>query len=161
MKGLITFAVVAGILVIAGYYVMGAYLVSDSGEQIAFACGNPNGDTQEIQIVVPIAFPHREGPKRSEHGVLLWDEWIADHWIVTAKSGDRVELKRQGAGNLCPDAKVGTPDCFLVGQVKTGESYTFDFVPSLAEGKRYRREFTVAPEGVPFGRVTFKLADQG
>jgi hypothetical protein len=157
MKGLITFAVIAGILVTAGYFVMGAYLAADPGQLIAFACGNPNEDRQEIQVVVPIAFPMREGPKLSENGVLLWEEWIADHWIITSQDGERIELKRRGAGNLCPDAKIGTPDCFLIGMLKTGTSYTFDFVPSLAEGKRYRREFTLGEAGVPFARENFAL----
>ncbi|MCB9867454.1 MAG: hypothetical protein H6816_12580 [Phycisphaerales bacterium] len=162
MKGLITFAVVAGLLVTAGYFVMGKYLMSDTGELIAFACGNANGDLQEIQIVVPIAYPKREPPRvEVSNGYVFWDEWIEQHYIVTSKSGERIALERRFAGNLIPDAKVGTPDSYLIGHVKTGEEYQFDFVPSLAEGKRYRRTFRVEGDGKPFRRETFEFVEDG
>ena len=158
MKGLVIFAVVACLFVVAGYYVMGAYLVADSGELIAFACGNPNGEMHQIQIAIPIAFPSREPPRVDmETGYVHWPEWIDQHYILTTTAGQRVPLVRTNAANLLPDAKVGTPDSYLVGDVKAGVEYQFDFVPSLAEGKHYRRTFTVGSEGVPFRRENFTL----
>jgi hypothetical protein len=156
MKGLITFAIIAGILVVAGYAFLGNMMAADSGELLAFACGNESEGMQQIQIVVPIAFKHREPPKVSESGVVLWKEWIADHWILTGASGERVDLKRKFAANLIPEHKVGTPECYLIGSVKTGEKYTLEFVKSVAKGKRYRSEIEVLPEGVPFQRVNFE-----
>lgn len=156
MKGLITFAVVAIVLVLAGYYAMGVYMSSDSGELIAFACGNPQGETQELQIVVPIALPIRIPPRvNAGNGFVFWDEWMQEHYVITSSTGERVPLVRRFAGNLIPSAKVGTPDSYLIGTVKTGVQYTFDFVP--AEGKHYRHVFVAAAGGLPFRRENFEL----
>jgi hypothetical protein len=56
--------------------------------------------------------------------------------------------------NLIPS--VGTEDSFLVGKVRTGETYTFDYVPVVSEGKHYRKTFTVGADGVPFCRDRFE-----
>lgn len=162
MKGLITLAVLAGLFVTGAYWFIGKYVTSDTGEMIAFACGNPNGEQQEIQIAIPIAFPRREPPRTNpENGYVFWDEWILEHYAVIASTGERVTLVRQHNANLLPDAKVGTPDSYLVGNVKTGVEYRFDFMPSLAEGKCYRRVFTVGADGVPFRRENFELVKGG
>ncbi len=156
MKGLVTLLVISLILVWAGYYFMGNEM-SREEQMVAFACGNSKGDVQEIQVVVPIAFPKREPPRMSENNVLLWDEWVEEHWIIISTDGERVPLRRKFAANLIPEAKVGSPDCYLIGQVRTGVEYTFDFIPSLAEQKRFRRMFKVDPAGVPFGRLRFEM----
>jgi hypothetical protein len=158
MKGLITFGVVAIVLVLAGYYAMGTYMASDDGELIAFACGNVRGEVQDLQIVVPTALPMRIPPKINPgNGYVFWDEWMAEHYIITSSTGERVKLDRKFSGNLIPDAKVGTPDSYLIGQVKTGVEYTFDFVPSVSAGKHYRHVFKVGDKGVPFSRENFAL----
>lgn len=158
MKGLITFAVVAILIILAAYYAMGKCMNDDNGELIAFACGNVRGHEQQLQIVVPIALPSRIPPRVNlENGYVYWDEWMEEHYVITSATGERVALTRQFAGNLIPDAKVGTPDSYLVGTVKTGVEYTFDFIPSTSSGKRYRLKFTPGPDGLPFSREIFAL----
>ena len=160
MKGLVTLAVIGVVIVGVGYWGMSSWVASDPGQMIAFACGNPEGDSVAIQIAVPIALVHLEQP-RLEHGVLLWDEWIAKHWIIRSTAGEMVELNRVHFSNLIPEHKVGTPDSYLVGKLHVGTEYQFDYIPRLAEGKRYRHTFTAAPDGLPFARVTFELVEEG
>ena len=152
MKGLVGLVVFAAIVVGLGYWAMGT-LLADESILIGYACGNPNEEKQEIQIFVAMATPHQDPPKLRPDGNRDWPRWVKEHFIVTASNGDVVELDRKSFANLIPS--VGTEDSFLVGWVRTGETYTFDFVPVVGEKTRYRKTFTVAAEGVPFCRERF------
>ena len=164
MKGLVVFAVVGVGIGLGGYWVMGNYLMADHGQLIGFACGNPSGENLQLQVVVSGGMVRSDPPKFkavNDMVIELWDEWIRDHYILTDSSGQRVDFFRQHFGNLIPSGKVGTPNSYLLAMVKPGEAYTFEYVPKLSEGKRYRHSFTVGDDGLPYKRVNFEFVKEG
>ncbi|HNO76968.1 MAG TPA: hypothetical protein PKN33_02825 [Phycisphaerae bacterium] len=159
MKGLVTFAVIAGILVLGGYYGLGSMLSSGPDHMVAFACGKSDGQTVEIQIAIPIAMVRIDPPKVEFVGnssVELWDEWIPEHFNLRTGSSEPVVLERGHFASLIPDHKVGTPDSYLTGRLEIGKPYVFDYTPKVSEGKTYRFEFTPTEDGPPFAREIFE-----
>ncbi len=158
MKGLIGIAIV-GVLAVGGFIYLNESMQAGQGTTIAYAVGNPNGDTQEIHVLVAPLTTMRDKRKHNEvhDRVQTWDEWIRDHYVLLASNGDRVELIRRSSSSLISSQKArAAPEFYLVGTVKTGESYMFDFKPIVSESELFRDKFTVSQDGVPFKRKNFK-----
>ncbi|MCZ6697626.1 MAG: hypothetical protein O7D94_01690 [Planctomycetota bacterium] len=158
MKGFIALAVF-GVLVVVGFIYVSKSMQDEQGTTIAYEVGNPNGDTQEIHVLVAPLTTMRDKLKYDQvhDRVQTWDEWIRDHYVLLASNGDRVELIRRSSSSLISSQKArAAPEFFLVGTVKTGESYMFDFKPIVSEPERFRDKFTVSQDGVPFKRKNFK-----
>ena len=59
------------------------------------------------------------------------------------------------SGLLVGQKAGGAPEFAVWADVTMGESYTFDFVPIMAESKRYRYSFTAPTAAKKVGRRTF------
>ena len=158
MKGLIA-AAILGVLAVGGFFLLSESMEAGQGTTIAYAVGNPNGDTQEIHVVVAPLTTMQDPPGYDEihDRAQTWGEWIVEHYVLLASNGDRVELIRRSSSSLISDQKArGAPEFYMVGTVKTGESYMFDFIPIVGEPERFRDKFTVSQDGVPFKRKNFE-----
>ena len=145
MKGLVIIALLCALGAICLWVSMSQE--ADRTITIPLACGNPQDGSVEIQIAVSMVMVHKDPPRSNDAGILLWDRWIAEHFRLCDEGGTLVPLKRHHFANLIPEARVGTPDSYLVTTLRTGAEYTLDCVPILAEGKRYRYTFAVPADG--------------
>ncbi|MCH8250882.1 MAG: hypothetical protein IID36_00365 [Planctomycetes bacterium] len=160
MKGLITLAVIGLLIAMGAIYATGEWAFQDSGHLIAFACGNPSGDTVELQVAIPYRMTRLDPPRLDPQTgrFVRWSQWIEEHFELNDAAGNRIPLRRSNFANLIPQRKVGTPDFYLSGSLPADSSFSFDYLPiGIAQSKRYRYEFSITEEGRPFERVAFEL----
>lgn len=162
MKSLVVLGVLA-FLVLIGFLGWLQYESNrDKGHLIAFACGNPRGELLELQIVVSMRTVRLDPLERKEDGRFqTWREWVEEHFELRDAAGSVVPLKRAHFANLIPQAKVGTPDSYLLADLKPGTDYSLDYRPiGPIEGKSYRITFNTGTDGVPFARQQLDLVPE-
>jgi hypothetical protein len=157
MKGLLVMLALA--IVFAGVVVWwsSAQLEADPGEYIALAFGNPAEDEIQIDVAVSIAMPRREGPRVDQRsGAVYWQEWVDEHFDLRDDSAAKVRLMRSGSSRLMSDREVaGSPEFYLTGKLRPNAHYTFDYIPILADGLRYRYDFIAPGVATPMERRHF------
>lgn len=160
MKGFVGLAVF-GVLVVVGFIYFSNSMQEGQGVTFAYAVGNPNGDEQEIHVVIQPLTITRNPPKVDPvSGNTLWDDWLKDHFELLANDGARVDFIRRSNSSLISDQKArGAPEFYLVGTVKTGETYMFDHITGDDMSERYRDKFTVPSDGLPFKRTNFESVE--
>ena len=104
--------------------------------------------------VVGITMPKIDPPKLK--GLTLdWEGWISNHFECKDESGTAVFFRKIGFSKSIPSQVAGIEEFFILGYVKPGAKYVFEYIPILSEPKRYRYVFT-APTGAKEGeRVAF------
>lgn len=135
-------------------------LVTQDAYSISMAFGFPKEDTIEMQAIATMAMSVTEPPRADpETGKPLWEEWVDQHFDLRDAGGNRVALGLRQTSDMIPKNKVvGTPEGFLRAQLKTGQTYTFDYIPKRLETKRFRCVFTVPSADSPVERVVMSPA---
>jgi len=158
MKGVIGLAfVVVAIGVVANMFFT-RELMRDQGLPLAIAWGATTSETVEMQIGVGPLIPVRDPPEINPNtGNAMWVEWEKAHYQIRDESGGEVPLRRMGTGALFLDSKAaGNPEFILCANLKKSAKYSCDFVPVLAENKRYRYSFNAPRESQKVGRELFE-----
>ncbi|UCD28387.1 MAG: hypothetical protein JSV03_15085 [Planctomycetota bacterium] len=128
----------------------------DVGIPIAIACGHPSEGEIEMHVVVGVVMANQDRMKKDDEKIKPWPEWIKDHFILTDSLGNRLELNRQNHSSLIkPHEIVGTQEFFMVAKLKTGQSYSFDYIPDIDESQRYRHQFTAPVTAEKARQYTF------
>src|SRR5262245_4230639 len=123
------------------------------GELIPVGFGEASSDGIPLELAVSMFMPKREGPKL--RGVIQWEEWIDSHFVCRGPSGDPIKFHRANFSKSIPESVSGTPEFFIIGIVKPGVKYTFEYAPVLAEPQRLQWEFTAPAAKQPGERVMF------
>lgn len=115
----------------------------DLGIQMAF--GNAADNEIDLHVVVGVLLANKDRAKEKLLNIKpkSWDDWIVEHFFLTDSAGKRTELTRKTNSSLIrPHQVIGTEQFFMVARVKSGEDYTFDFVPTGEESITHRYLFT-------------------
>ena len=113
----------------------------DVGIQMAF--GNPADNEIELHVVVGVLLANQDRARAKDLKLKSWDEWMVEHFFLTDGAGETVELRRTKNSSLIkPHQVIGTEEFFMVARVRSGEEYTFDFVPTGEESIPRRCAFT-------------------
>lgn len=140
MRGV--FALLFGVLLIGGMYFYFAANVAKDVPSLPIAFGTPNTAGVEMQFAVSIFLPKKD-PPRLEHGVVLWNEWMNEHFQLRDSTGAAVQLQRLGFSTMLSDRQTGgTPEFWVKAILKPGATYEFDFTPILP-GPKYRHSLMV------------------
>lgn len=140
MRGL--YALASGVFLIGVLYFYFAANVTKDTPTLPLAFGAPNAAGTEMQFAVNMFLPKND-PPRLEHGVVLWNEWMNEHFQLRDSTGAAVQLQRLGFSTMLSDQQAGgTPEFWVKTFVKPGATYEFDFTPVLP-GPKYRHTLTV------------------
>jgi hypothetical protein len=150
-----------GIIAMLGgtYWVLSLAVSQEPELLVPVGFGEPRGDHVEFNFAVSMMMPRRDPPKL-HNGVVLWNEWVADHFTVQSDDGERLTLRRSDFSKAIPSQVAGTPEFFLIGTLESGVAYTLEYVPLLGEPERYRYEFVAPTEPRPAARVVFERQAQ-
>lgn len=154
MKALIALVVLAIIVTVIGFRFTNSSKIAES-KPIGIAAGKVNNGLCKLDLVVSMGMARGEGP-RVKGGVADWNEWIAEHFILTDNTGKRVEMKRANFSDLISDKDAMTPDSFLTAMIQPNVGYVLDYKPLRDDPLRYRFEVTVQNDGRPFAREFFE-----
>ena len=162
MKSLVVLAVLAFVVLVGFIFWLQYEGDRDKGHLVALACGNPRGDVLELQVVVSMRMVRLDPLKLKENGKFqTMREWVEEHFELRDAAGAIVPLKREHFANLIPQAKVGTPDSYLLVDLKPSTDYSLDYRPiGPIEGKSYRVTFNTGTEGLPFARQQLDLVPE-
>ena len=157
MRGTFIFLGLFGVVIIGGYTFLQHQMVRDRGRLIAVAFGVPAGDTIQMHVAVSDMMTLRDPPQTTPKGVILWKDWVSEHWVLRDDSGERLDLRRLGMSALMMDSNAaGSPKFCMTATLKQGADYTFDFIPITAKSERYRYAFTAPSEPQDVWRMNFK-----
>jgi hypothetical protein len=161
MKSVMGLAVTLGIVFFAYNLWLSGEVVKDQGHLLAVAFGVPQDGKMQMHIGVGPRIAIVDPPELNERNAPMWDKWEQDHYQLFDASGQRVPLDRMGTSALMDgQAAAGAPDFVLWAPLEIGARYHLDFVPVVAEGKRYRHEFTVPGEPGKVGRRRFEYVEE-
>lgn len=145
MRGV--FMLLFGVVLIGGMFFYFSANASKDVPTLPIAYAAPNTAGVEMQFAVSMFLPKKD-PPRLEHNVVLWDEWINEHFQLRDSSGTPVKLQRLGFSTMLTDRQTGgAPEFWVKTILKPGATYEFDFIPILP-GPKYRHLLTV-----PTGKV--------
>ncbi|MHC4089206.1 MAG: hypothetical protein ACYSVY_02825 [Planctomycetota bacterium] len=137
----------------------------DAGYLIGLAFGNETDEIIDLHLVVSMRMSKIDAPKLkfvNEVSLLDWESWVEDHFQLLDPQSQPVPLRRTQNSNLMKGARrLGTPDFYLAAQLRPGLSYTLDYIPIVAKGKRYRHILTAPAEYTTFQRVAFEPVEPG
>lgn len=140
MRGL--FALSCGVFLIGAMYFYFSANVKKDTPTLPIAYGAPNSAGVEMQFAVSMFLPKND-PPRLEHGVILWNEWMNEHFQLRDSSGAAAQLQRLGFSTMLTDRQTGgAPEFWVKAILKPGGTYEFDFTPILP-GPKYRHTLTV------------------
>jgi len=153
---------ILGVCLFGGIWWLTMQASQDPGHNLGLAFGKVEGDTIEMHMVI-FGRTVRLDPPRVDlrTNQELWSEWVQNHFELKDSKGERVKLKRQMDSIViqAKDITAGTPEFYLIGQLKKGERYDFDYIATLADGLHYRYSFTAPDEDVKLSRPMFKLPE--
>lgn len=162
MKGIVALIIFMCLCALLGSMLLTKQVVRDPGRQLSVAFGIPAGEKIQVHLGVPPMVPEADPLDNNEVDPYSWEEWVDLHFRLRDATGNPVQLMRMGTSALMLDDKVaGAPVFVIWAEVKMGESYEFDFVPILAESKRYRYSFAAPPAKKKVGRPTFAFVPDG
>jgi hypothetical protein len=153
----------AGLFAVPGgicWYILMIQTNRDPGHLVPIAIGNATPESIDINFAVSLLMPRIEGPVL-RHNVIQWDEWVQSHFDLRDDAGTKLTLSPSNLSQRMTDATAGTPEFFLVGNLKPGKAYTLDYIPRLAEGVPYSYTFTAPAEAKPGERFTFERYEGG
>jgi len=157
MKGLVILGVIGFLGIMCTWWLM-SEMNKDPGVPVLLAIGNPHDGKIDVHVCVQLGLTTVEPPRVDLQGVKHWDEWVEKHFILHSDGGDNVTLRFTAGSSLIPDHKAGgVPEGYLIGTLKQSESYTFDHIPSLQSGKKYRYKFKAVEGEKKMSRETFAL----
>ncbi len=158
MKGVFGIIIVFGIIAFVANAFLSREAMRDQGRPIAVAWGAPTPTTLEMQIGVAPLVVLNDPPEVNEKGVQRWNEWVPNHYQLREENGPDVPLRKIGTSALMLGEKAaGVPEFVLCADLKKGGKHVCDFIPVVAEGKRYRYSFVVPNEPPKVGRELFEL----
>jgi hypothetical protein len=140
-----------GVLLCLGLFAFWLSKTSNDTENAAvnipFAFGKPSAGQLDMHIIVGVALANVSRSREPLTGKdKNWNEWVKEHLIVKDLAGKTVPLTRQTSSNVVKPHEVaqmvGTEEFFVVARLKTGQTYTLDYIGDLATGKTYRCQFT-------------------
>lgn len=135
--------------------------MKDRGHLLAVAFGVPQDGNMQMHIGVGPRIAMVDPPEINERNRPMWNKWETDHYQLFDAAGQRIPLARMGTSALMDgQAAAGAPDFVLWAPLKIGAQYHLDFIPIVADGKRYRHEFTVPDEPRKVGRKTFAFVEE-
>ncbi len=109
---------------------------------VAVALGTPPSGQFEFHVGIDMGMPRMEGPKLSNKGDPLWDDWVKDHFKLLDSKRKELKLSRANNSRLMPSNKIaGTFEFFLTAPVQQGEEYELTYHPRLDEKLKYRYKF--------------------
>jgi hypothetical protein len=160
MKGLMILLGIGVVTVIALGWWYTAGMAADPGFRVPMAVGKGRAGGLEAHIAVSIPLMKLERPRVDRRtGAVYWTEWVEDHFELRDASGQPVRVQRSNFSSLIADGNVGSPDLYLVAELKDGAEYTYDCVPVKGGPQRYRYAFTPRAAEDWFGRVHFEPVD--
>jgi hypothetical protein len=158
MAKAITWIIFLGVLGGGAFYSV-KMVSEDPGHMVGMAFGNASETAVDIHIAVPISMPKVDPPPLNADFKPDWPQWIIDHYDVRDAAGNAVVFRRNINSTLITDNEIRfPPDCYLVGQMTPGTTYTFELTPKLSEPEKYKFEMVAPSEKVKFSRKTFKPA---
>jgi hypothetical protein len=139
------------------FYFIFAAMQPDDRKQIAIAFGNPDEEMIEMHIEMTMSMAGADSMSYlNVNGNIIWANWAAAHYVIQDSSGQHVALRRTITSNLISEAMTrGYNDSFLVGKVKRGEAYTFDYIPVVGGDEKYHRSFTAPTDTADRLRMHF------
>ncbi len=132
----------------------------DPGYQFALAFGNPEAETLDFHVVIYNRTVRIDGPRLDpKSGVLLWQEWVDTHFVLRDAKGANVPFHREGGSAFITghDLGAGTPEFYLAAKVKKNAAYDLDYLPTPADGERYRYSFTAPADTEKLKRPLFRF----
>jgi len=126
---------------------------------IPLAFGNVAGTQVDMHIVVGIALANVSASRDPSLKPKSWDDWMRDHFSLTDSSGKKVTLRRQTNSKVIKPHEVaqtvGTEEFFIVANLKSGQTYTLDYIASGPSATTYRCQVTApsAPEKIQTYRL--------
>lgn len=155
MKGVIGLAVAVVIAYFVGVMLLSHETTKEQDRLMLIAFGPPLGDRMQFQIGIAPVITLNDPPELNNRGVALWDEWIAAHFQLKDAGGKDIRFNKMGTSAAILDRTAGAPEFVLYADLQKGAEYTVDFVPVIAEKKRWRYTFTVPGEPQEVGRRSF------
>lgn len=161
MRGVVGLVIVLCAAVFLGSKFLSDQAFADRGHWLAIAFTVPMGGTIQAQLGVPVSAPLNDPPETNSMGILLWDKWIEDHFMLYDSTGSRIPLMKMGTSAMFQkDAAAGAPDMIVWAEVKQGGQYKFEYRPRSYEPNVYRHDFTAPSEEVNVRRVSFELVEK-
>lgn len=161
MRGIIGLVIVLCIGVFFGSKFLSEEAFADRGHWLAVAFTVPTGGMIQAQLGVPVSAPLNDPPETNSMGIQLWDQWIADHFMLYDAAGTRIPLMKLGTSAMFQkEVAAGAPDMVLWAEVKQGGEYKFEYRPKSYEPNRYQHTFTAPSEEVKVRRVSFELVEE-
>ncbi|NLE61274.1 MAG: hypothetical protein GX616_23235 [Planctomycetes bacterium] len=153
-------------LVVLGYWLARTSTDTESrAVDIPIAFGNVAGGQVEMHVVVGIALANVSAAKERSLKPRDWNQWMRDHFLLTDPAGKKVDLSRQNNSKVIKPHEVaqlvGTEEFFMIAKLKSGQSYTFDYVADLATGKSYRCQVVAPATAEKARQFRFELLNAG
>ena len=140
MRGI--FVLLFGVVAVGGLFFYFSANVTKDIPTLPIAYGTANTAGVEMQFAVSMFLPKKD-PPRLEHGVVLWDEWMNEHFQLRDSTGTAVKLQKLGFSTMLTDRQTGgAPEFWVKAILKPGATYEFDFIPILP-GPKYRHSLSV------------------
>ena len=132
-------------------------IASDPGRPVAVAFGKPTDDMIQIHTVVTMGMHNAKPPDFAfyETKSEAWDAWVNIPLILKDSAGVAVKFSRNHQSSLIQDIKAGVFEFYLIGTIKQGADYTFDYIPRTADPEHYQYKFVAPTDAKPMKRVTF------
>lgn len=159
MRAVVILTLLLGTALFFGNRYMATTIFADQGHLLAMAFGGEMGDTIQVHLGVPPRLTMLDPRQENDEGKTetLMD-WIRRHFELWDESNNLVPLQKMGTSGLLIGTKAGgAPELALVAELKKGASYTFEVVPIVSEGKRYRYSFTAPNEETKARRSHFQF----
>ncbi|HQL55087.1 MAG: hypothetical protein KA383_17630 [Phycisphaerae bacterium] len=145
-----------GGLVAYGVRHLRAQFSGAEGFPVGFALGNAGSNSIELHVAVTHDMVKADPPTITPNGVLLWNEWVPQHFELRDAAGQSVRLNRAGTSVVINERKAFNPEFYLVARLTPGTTYSLDYIPYVGENKRHRHTFTATAAEQPFQRLIFE-----
>ena len=149
--------VLLSIIGVSAYFMVKGMMPDDS-RMISIAFGNEEGDQVDIHVELSMLMAQSDtwGYMTAE-GNVDYNAWAMDHYIIKDSSGSQVDLRHSKGSNLISDKDTrGYHDSFLIGKVRKGEKYTFEYIPIKDDEERFGYEFVAPSDNAGRSRVSFQ-----
>ncbi|MFH1416894.1 MAG: hypothetical protein ABII12_01205 [Planctomycetota bacterium] len=161
MKGLAILAAIVILLFGAAAFWLMHETSADQGVWVAYAFGAEGDGKIEMHIALDMGMTLKEHPLLSPKGDPMWDEWVAEHFIMCDESGTALEASRSSFSPFISAEKAkGAAEWYIKYTLISGTQYTLDYKPRRAEEKRYRRVFAAPAAAEEMVRSQFPLFEE-
>ncbi|MCK4340488.1 MAG: hypothetical protein KAY37_02040 [Phycisphaerae bacterium] len=161
MKVLIVLLVIIVAAAIGGYFYVQHAGSQDPGQMVNYALGSVVDDQFRFDLEVSKAMVEKDPPPGGAENAANSTTWINEHFALRDASGQSVPLTSCGTSTIIGAHRGSEPEFFVTATIIADQTYTAEYTPNVAAGKRYRHTFTVPRSGEVRERLFFKLAEEG